>query len=126
MLCSGGKDGTLKIWKVVGGIPDRKRKRSDEEDAADGSNTGSDTDSDASSDEEAAEARRRQRQVAAGKPTLELFRSVPVDGYINGLRFSADGRSIIVATAKEHKLGRWSPMNGKARNRIVMVAIEEL
>ncbi|CAH1118810.1 unnamed protein product [Phaedon cochleariae] len=50
----------------------------------------------------------------------KMILKVPVEGFVNCLSFTSDASKLIVATGKEHKLGRWSTVKS-AKNCIMVV-----
>lgn len=55
------------------------------------------------------------------KSLTHLF-SLPVVGFVNGLKFSADGQLLAIAVGREHKLGRWWNLK-EAKNSLVIVKL---
>jgi ribosomal RNA-processing protein 9 len=49
---------------------------------------------------------------------IQLMTQVPVNGYVNGITFSKDGKFIVAAIGQEHRLGRWNPL--KVKNGIAV------
>jgi ribosomal RNA-processing protein 9 len=60
--------------------------------------------------------------VAAAPRELSLLAKVPAHGFVNGLTFSADGKTLYIATAKEPRRGRWV-VQGRAYNGIQKVPL---
>ncbi|CAH1100863.1 unnamed protein product [Psylliodes chrysocephalus] len=50
----------------------------------------------------------------------KLIMKVPVEGFINCLQFTSDGRRLLVGVSKEHRYGRWSTVP-TARNCVVVI-----
>jgi hypothetical protein len=65
----------------------------------------------------------------AGFCALEHIGALPLQGIVNGLAFSADGRTLLAAVGTEHRLGRWwkysLAMNGVAVLRLPALAAEK-
>lgn len=55
----------------------------------------------------------------------ELF-SVELCGYINDLKFSENGQFLAAQVSTEQKLGRWLPVNRKAKQGIYVIHIEKV
>uniref|UniRef100_A0A2M4BN84 Putative u3 snornp-associated protein n=1 Tax=Anopheles marajoara TaxID=58244 RepID=A0A2M4BN84_9DIPT len=54
--------------------------------------------------------------------SIEPLLEVPVDGFVNAIEFTHDGRFLIVAVGQEHRLGRWWTLRN-ARNRVLVVPL---
>ncbi|XP_062537695.1 U3 small nucleolar RNA-interacting protein 2 [Armigeres subalbatus] len=61
------------------------------------------------------------RLVGAGK-TIEPLMEIPVEGFVNALTFSNDGKQLIVCVGQEHRLGRWWTLK-QAKNRTVVIPL---
>eukprot|EP00613_Pedinella_sp_CCMP2098_P079199 CAMPEP_0171946358 /NCGR_PEP_ID=MMETSP0993-20121228/53179_1 /TAXON_ID=483369 /ORGANISM="non described non described, Strain CCMP2098" /LENGTH=548 /DNA_ID=CAMNT_0012589705 /DNA_START=26 /DNA_END=1672 /DNA_ORIENTATION=+ len=62
--------------------------------------------------------------VNGGQRSLTAVAALPVPGFVNGLAFSRDGKLLLAATGQEHRLGRWSRIQGGgARNGLAVVAL---
>jgi len=57
--------------------------------------------------------------------SLEALRNIDIDGFINGLKFSASGRVLAVAAGQEHKLGRWSKVSSWKANAVHFVSFSD-
>lgn len=58
---------------------------------------------------------------SAGKQIQPLF-SIPVNGFVNALEFSARGDFLVVGVGQEHRLGRWWRVK-QARNQIIVIPL---
>ncbi len=56
---------------------------------------------------------------------LSQLKSFFQAGFINDIKFSADGQYIIAAIGQEHKLGRWSTIKD-CKNSVVVVKINKI
>ncbi|XP_037535279.1 U3 small nucleolar RNA-interacting protein 2 isoform X2 [Nematolebias whitei] len=54
---------------------------------------------------------------------LELLFSVPVNGFINSLKFSSSGQFLVVGVGQEHRLGRWWRLK-EAKNGIYIIPLK--
>lgn len=54
---------------------------------------------------------------------LHPLGAVPLEGSVNGLAWSDEGRLLVAAVGRDHRLGRWS-VNATAQNRIVFLHFE--
>ncbi|KAJ8985333.1 hypothetical protein NQ317_008364 [Molorchus minor] len=54
--------------------------------------------------------------------TISLLVKIPVEGFINDLSFTSDGKVLIVAVSKEHKFGRWTTVK-TAKNCILVMPL---
>ncbi|KAG5891168.1 hypothetical protein JTB14_000556 [Gonioctena quinquepunctata] len=52
--------------------------------------------------------------------TCKVILEVPVEGFVNCLNFGSDGSFLVVATGREHKLGRWDTVKS-AKNQIMVI-----
>ena len=52
----------------------------------------------------------------------KLF-DIPLCGFVNDLKFTENGSSLIAAVGKEHKLGRWW-INKEARNEVCIFPLQ--
>jgi ribosomal RNA-processing protein 9 len=55
---------------------------------------------------------------------IEHLFNVKLHGFINDLKFSADGKYIVAAIGQEHKYGRWSTVKD-CRNSVVIVKLNK-
>uniref|UniRef100_A0A1Q3EWR6 Putative u3 snornp-associated protein n=1 Tax=Culex tarsalis TaxID=7177 RepID=A0A1Q3EWR6_CULTA len=62
------------------------------------------------------------RLVGSGKSIKPLM-EIPVEGFVNGLAFSSDGKRLFVCVGQEHRLGRWWTLK-QAKNRTIVVPLE--
>ncbi|RNA10783.1 U3 small nucleolar RNA-interacting 2 isoform X2 [Brachionus plicatilis] len=58
---------------------------------------------------------------SANNSLNERFK-IPVEGFVNDLKFSEDGSYLIAGVGQEHKLGRWS-INKNAKNSILIIKL---
>eukprot|EP00730_Choanoeca_flexa_P016448 TRINITY_DN7770_c0_g1_i2.p1 TRINITY_DN7770_c0_g1~~TRINITY_DN7770_c0_g1_i2.p1 ORF type:complete len:498 (+),score=92.46 TRINITY_DN7770_c0_g1_i2:96-1589(+) len=56
---------------------------------------------------------------------LKLVMTLEAPGYVNGLKFAADGSLLVAALGKEHRLGRWDVL-GSARNQCRVFNLTQL
>lgn len=56
--------------------------------------------------------------------SLSLIFSITIDGCINSLAFTPDGRNLIAAVGREHKLGRWWKLS--AKNSIAVIPLKRV
>ncbi|XP_078596302.1 U3 small nucleolar RNA-interacting protein 2-like isoform X1 [Branchiostoma floridae x Branchiostoma japonicum] len=56
--------------------------------------------------------------------TVQPLFSVPVVGFVNGLKFSSDGSFLVAAVGQEHRLGRWWRLK-PARNSLVIIRLRK-
>lgn len=61
-------------------------------------------------------------KLGDGFRTIEFLFSVPVDGFINSLVFSADGKYLVAGVGREHRLGRWNVIKS-AKTQIVVIPL---
>ncbi|XP_050099083.1 U3 small nucleolar RNA-interacting protein 2 [Anopheles aquasalis] len=61
-------------------------------------------------------------RLAERRRTIEPLLEVPVDGFVNAIEFTHNGRFLIVAVGQEHRLGRWWTLRN-ARNRVLVVPL---
>jgi len=52
--------------------------------------------------------------------SIDSVGSIHIEGFINGISFSDDGKALVVAVGKDHRLGRWS-VNKSVQNRIIII-----
>lgn len=57
--------------------------------------------------------------------SLNLMFSITLDGCINSLTFTHDGKYLIAAVGKEHKLGRWYKVSA-AKNSIAIIPLKRV
>lgn len=55
---------------------------------------------------------------------VELLNAVPVQGYINGLEFTRDGKRLVAAVAQDMRLGRWMESR-KVKNGVTVIDLED-
>lgn len=48
---------------------------------------------------------------------------IPVTGFVNGLTFTADGRTLIAAIGQEHRLGRWWRIS-ESKNQVLIIDLK--
>ncbi|BFZ08911.1 hypothetical protein BsWGS_11950 [Bradybaena similaris] len=63
-------------------------------------------------------------KCAADFKSLTLLFSVPVKGFVNGLKFSSNGEFLVAAVGQEHRLGRWWNLKD-AKNGWVIIPLRE-
>ena len=56
------------------------------------------------------------------KPTLECINSFEVEGYVNGLALDEEGRFVVCALGREHRLGRWDVLR-KCKERLGVIKL---
>ncbi|XP_066284541.1 U3 small nucleolar RNA-interacting protein 2-like isoform X3 [Branchiostoma lanceolatum] len=56
--------------------------------------------------------------------TVKPLFSIPVVGFVNGLKFSSDGSFLVAAVGQEHRLGRWWRLK-PARNSLVIIRLRK-
>ncbi|KAI6234129.1 WD domain, G-beta repeat protein [Aphelenchoides fujianensis] len=61
-------------------------------------------------------------KVGENYKTLTLVCECDIDGFINDIRFGADGRTVVLAVGQEHRAGRWWTIR-EARNAIVVLTL---
>ncbi|XP_055544227.1 U3 small nucleolar RNA-interacting protein 2 [Wyeomyia smithii] len=59
--------------------------------------------------------------VGTGKK-IEPLMEVPMEGFVNALKFTADGKRLIICVGQEHRLGRWWSLK-QAKNRTVVLPL---
>ncbi|XP_058822318.1 U3 small nucleolar RNA-interacting protein 2 [Topomyia yanbarensis] len=59
--------------------------------------------------------------VGAGKK-IEPLMEIPVEGFVNALKFTSDGERLIICVGQEHRLGRWWTLK-QAKNRTIVVPL---
>jgi hypothetical protein len=130
VVATGAADGFLRIWQCH--TENAAKKKSSVQSSMNGINgtngalNNGHTDADAAT--AAAAANDNNNPVNARNPRknqLTNIHSVAVDGYINGIAFAGNGRFVVAAVANEHRLGRWLPVNKRARNGIVIVDLRK-
>ena len=112
VISSGSGDGFLRLWRLVS---ERELAGGDGDDEDGGDGGGDDGD-----DDDAGADRRRARRLAsitmsaaeagragAFRGIVALGAPIAVPGIVNGLAFSADGRLLVAAVGREHRLGGW-------------------
>lgn len=57
--------------------------------------------------------------IGASK-TIEPLLEIPVEGFINAITFSNDGKQLIICVGQEHRLGRWWTLK-QAKNKTIVV-----
>ncbi|XP_053699328.1 U3 small nucleolar RNA-interacting protein 2 [Sabethes cyaneus] len=60
--------------------------------------------------------------VGPGKK-IEPLMEVPVEGFVNALKFTADGKRLIICVGQEHRLGRWWSIK-QAKNRTIVLPLK--
>lgn len=63
-------------------------------------------------------------EMEASKGALEEIASVPVAGFVNGLRVATSARFAVAAIGQEHRLGRWEKISN-AINGICVIPLPE-
>ncbi|XP_019555330.2 U3 small nucleolar RNA-interacting protein 2 [Aedes albopictus] len=61
-------------------------------------------------------------RLVGGSKTIEPLMEIPVEGFVNGLTFSSDGKQLIVCVGQEHRLGRWWTLK-QAKNRTMVIPL---
>ncbi|XP_055642423.1 U3 small nucleolar RNA-interacting protein 2 [Toxorhynchites rutilus septentrionalis] len=61
-------------------------------------------------------------KLAGKSKTIEPLMEIPLEGFVNALAFTSDGKSLIVCTGQEHRLGRWWTLK-QAKNRTIVVPL---
>lgn len=56
--------------------------------------------------------------------TLTLLFEVLMEGFVNSMSFTSDGSKLIVATSKEHRMGRWTTVP-LAKNCIMVLPLKK-
>lgn len=56
------------------------------------------------------------------KKLIDLRNDYEVDGYVNSLKFTSDGKRLIAAIGREHRLGRWDVVK-TVKNNIVVIPL---
>ena len=111
VLVSGSGDGVVRFWRLCTGGGGEGSSSS----GANGGGGGS--------------SRAPGSAEGAGFCALEHIGALPLQGIVNGLAFSADGRTLLAAVGTEHRLGRWwkysLAMNGVAVLRLPALAAEK-
>ncbi len=54
---------------------------------------------------------------------LELVCLVSQNGFVNGLKFSSDGKYLVAAIGREHRLGRWWSLK-EVKNSICIIKLD--
>lgn len=54
--------------------------------------------------------------------SLDVIMEIELTGFVNSLAFTADGKNLIAAVGKEHRLGRWWKVS-EAKNSIVIIPL---
>ena len=57
----------------------------------------------------------------SGRHLVEINR-ISVEGFINALNFTSDGKSLIAAVGREYRLGRWFCQNN-VKNSIIIIPL---
>jgi len=58
------------------------------------------------------------------KEKLKSIGSIPMKGFINGIKFASDARFVVAAVGSEHRLGRWD-VDKSGKNGIQIVKLSE-
>ncbi|EAT35582.1 AAEL012260-PA [Aedes aegypti] len=61
-------------------------------------------------------------RLVGGSKTIEPLMEIPVEGFVNALTFSSDGKQLIVCVGQEHRLGRWWTLK-QAKNRTMVIPL---
>uniref|UniRef100_A0A182JQA1 Uncharacterized protein n=1 Tax=Anopheles christyi TaxID=43041 RepID=A0A182JQA1_9DIPT len=54
--------------------------------------------------------------------TIQPLLQIPVEGFVNAIEFTSDGRFLVVAVGQEHRLGRWWTLR-KAKNQVLWIPL---
>ena len=125
LFCAGGQDGTVSLWNAQKKKPSAQCKAAHGHDSTGHPNwitavaalPHSDLMASGSSDGFV-----RLWKCGADHVSLEEVAKIPVNGFVNGLRWTTDGHSLVAAVGQEHRLGRWT-RDGGARNGLVVVKV---
>uniref|UniRef100_A0A182N877 Uncharacterized protein n=1 Tax=Anopheles dirus TaxID=7168 RepID=A0A182N877_9DIPT len=61
-------------------------------------------------------------KLTGKRNTLQPLLQVPVQGFVNAIEFTRDGRFLIVAVGQEHRLGRWWTLRS-AKNQTLLIPL---
>eukprot|EP01130_Rhizamoeba_saxonica_P002754 TRINITY_DN12510_c0_g1_i1.p1 TRINITY_DN12510_c0_g1~~TRINITY_DN12510_c0_g1_i1.p1 ORF type:complete len:433 (+),score=97.26 TRINITY_DN12510_c0_g1_i1:3-1301(+) len=61
-------------------------------------------------------------KIDPGFGGFELLREIPMEGWVNGIKFSESGKYLVVGIGQEHKRGRWE-INKSAKNGIRIITL---
>ncbi|XP_058443093.1 U3 small nucleolar RNA-interacting protein 2 [Malaya genurostris] len=61
-------------------------------------------------------------KLVGSSKNIEKLMEIPVEGFVNALKFTSDGKRLIVCVGQEHRLGRWWTLK-QAKNRTLVVPL---
>lgn len=121
VFASGGHDGMVRLWALSSSPIARsaaaKEAKQEEESAEEEDED--DGEAQKPPKKEDSTTARAARQRRSGQ-RVELIGEIPMVGYINGLQFVGQD-TLLIATSREHKRGRWYNVQGSVRNRLIAI-----
>ena len=61
-------------------------------------------------------------KIDAKSKKIEPVKEIPIQGFVNDLKFSSDGQFLIACLGQEHRLGRWWRIK-EAKNQLMYISL---